>query len=163
ECSRRMADVGKAETAYSIVPETFVMALARQYDAFLGRLLRCLYLKKPELLNESDKQICYGNIIYFDSIDNAKECILVTEIEGVIRKSHAEQFAWMENKFKLKLREELAIWSTFIELTERRNLFAHCNGHVSNQYITVCKQHGIAAEHLPEVGKRLSVDDKYMT
>src|SRR5262249_24232637 len=59
--------------------------------------------------------------------------------------------------------EELAIRSVFIELTERRNLFAHCGGHVSNQYITVCKQHGIATDRLPDVGTRLSVDRKYVS
>lgn len=162
EHARRMAEVGKAAAARDILPQTVLVAMVSQFDAFLSRLLRCLYLKRPELLNDSDKQMSYGEVIGFDSIDTAKEFILEKEIEGVIRKSHAEQFVWMENKFRLKLREDLPIWPVFIELTERRNLFAHCNGVVSSQYIQVCKQHRVGEGKLPAVGDSLGANSTYI-
>ena len=83
------------------------------------------------------------------------------EIESVLRKSHTEQFDWLENKFGLKLRVDLKVWPVFVEVTERRNLFVHSNGMVSHQYLEVCKRHGSIPD--PDIipGKVLSVTRPY--
>ncbi|HHQ6001904.1 TPA: hypothetical protein ACSRWF_003804, partial [Morganella morganii] len=51
-------------------------------------------------------------------------------------------------------------WKYFIEITERRNLFVHTDGKVSNQYIAVCKREF----HQTDVceGEYLHVDDEYL-
>jgi hypothetical protein len=97
----------------------------------------------------------------FTSIAEARECILEKEVESVIRKSHAEQFQWMENKFAVPLRKDLDSWPKFIELTERRNLFVHTGGIVSSQYLKVCQEHGVVFSTTPTIGNELGLAPAY--
>jgi hypothetical protein len=144
-----------------IVPRSLLVALVSQFDSFLGGLLRTLFYLRPELLSSSEKQITFAELVEFGSVENAREHIIEKEIETVLRKSHADQFTWLENKFGLPLRKDLPAWKDFIELTERRNLFVHANGIVSGQYLKVCREHDVALEPPPTVGEQLDVSEPY--
>src|SRR5690606_6299156 len=72
-------------------------------------------------------------------------------------------FDWLENKFNIKLREDLPCWPKFIEITERRNLYVHCNGVVSSQYINTCLQNNYTFDKEVKVGDRLEIDPDYFT
>jgi hypothetical protein len=67
----------------------------------------------------------------------------------------------MENTFAIPLTKDLAIWPSFIELTERRNLFVHTDGVVSSQYIAVCKLHKCKLQEVVKEGDRLDVPQEY--
>jgi hypothetical protein len=123
--------------ANRIVPNSFLVSLVSQYDSYLGNLIRCLFYARPELLMGSDRSLTFKELSEFGTLSEARDSLIEREVETVIRKSHSEQFDWMEGKFKaledkdFSLRKGLASWPTFIELTERRNLFVHCDGVVS--------------------------------
>lgn len=151
----------KSILAYRLVQRSFVISLISQFDAFLGELIRVLFLIQPESLNASEKNITFSQLQNFESIEAAKEYIIEKEIEGVLRKSHTEQFDWLENKFGLKLREGLSIWPTFIEITERRNLFVHNRGIITNQYLSVCNKHNIDLQKDIQIGDQLQVTAEY--
>lgn len=148
-------------TSIELIPRNFLVSYVSEFDCFLGSLLRVIYTKKPELLNDSSRQITYSDLLSFDSLTDAKEQVLEKEIESILRKSHSEHFSILENKFDIKLRKDLGIWSEFIEITERRNLFVHANGIVSSQYLKVCSQHGSDVSGVA-VGDRLKVDSEYL-
>jgi len=146
--------------ATKLIPRSFIVALISQYDAYLSKLLKIIYIKKPELLNESDKNITLKQLFEYNSIEEAKECILEREIESVMRDSHNEQFKWMERKFNIKLTKDLAVWPNFLELTERRNLYVHNDGVVSNQYLKVCRENKINLSDI-NLGNELEVSLDY--
>ena len=133
-----------------------------QFDAFLGRLIKAIYYAKPEMLNASEKQLTFANLVQFGSVEAAREFLLEKEIESVLRESHAEHFEWLEKKLDIPLRKGLDIWATFIEMTERRNLFVHTNGIVSSQYITVCKKHHVEIKEDLVVVKKLHASEEYL-
>ncbi len=56
-----------------------MISLISQYDAFLGRLIRTLFLIKPESLSMSEKNISFAQLQTFESIEDAKEYILEKE------------------------------------------------------------------------------------
>jgi len=87
-----------------LVPASFLTSLISQYDAFLGQLIKALFDINPEMLNSSERNLSYSQLAEFDSISDAREHIVEKEIETVLRKSHAEQFDWLEKKFDLPLR-----------------------------------------------------------
>ena len=151
----------KANLALELVPRTFLASLVSQYDAFLGRLIRQLFIIKPDALDSSASTLTFSQLTEFGSVENAREYLIDKEVESVLRKSHAEQFDWLENKFGLKLRVDLKVWPVFVEVTERRNLFVHTNGTVSGQYLEVCKRHGSAVDPSLVPGKMLSVSRQY--
>jgi len=144
-----------------IVPRSFFISLISQYDAFLGRLISIIFITKPELLNASDKQLTYQQLLDFGTIDNATDYLVEKEVETVLRKSHAKQFDWMEQTYAIPLRKGLDCWQTFIEATERRNLFVHNDGIVNNQYFKICKEHKVNIPEEIELNKKLHVSRSY--
>jgi hypothetical protein len=157
---RLRRDIERASAASSLVPRSFLVALVSHYDSFLGLLIEALFLTKPEILNQSDKIISFSELVGFGSVEAARDHVIEKEIESVLRKSHAEQFEWLEASFKIKLREGLTVWPEFIEITERRNLFVHTGGQVSAQYLKMCRPHGVA-NNADARGKQLSVTPAY--
>jgi hypothetical protein len=144
-----------------LMPRSLLVSLVSQYDAYLGRLLRLVFLQKPEILNGSDRKLSFESLSSFTSIDEAREYILEKEVEGLLRSSHSDQFKWMERTFDLPLTKGLHSWPLFMEITERRNLFVHTDGVVSSQYIAVCRQHKCTLEADVVEGKVLNVPQKY--
>lgn len=157
--SRRL---GQYATATRIIPRNFLVAFVSEYDAFLGSLIKCFYSKKPELMNGLEKQIAFTDLLNFATLEEVKDYILEKDVEGILRKSHSDHFDALESKFSIKLRKDLKCWPSFIEIMERRNLFVHCDGQVSRQYISVCSEHGYQFNEKPAIGSKLDVKPDYL-
>lgn len=50
-----------------------------------------------------------------------------------------EQFEVLQKRLELKL-TEFPHWRRFVEAAQRRNLLTHCDGIVSEQYLSVCRK-----------------------
>ena len=149
-----------SQIAMKIIPESLFVSLISQYDSFLNKLLKILFKTRPEYINNSERELSFSQLIQFDSIEVAREYVIEKEVETILRKSHSEHFDYLENKLAMKLRVDLPIWQTFIEITERRNLFVHCDGMISNQYLKVCKENKCDVKNL-KLNERLNVDLEY--
>lgn len=95
-------------------------------------------------------------------MQEAKDYLVDKEVENVLRKSHHDQFSWMENFFNMKLRDNLDIWPSFVEICERRNLLTHTGGYVSQQYLDNCKSHKHSVSDI-KIGDKLSVSSEYFS
>lgn len=146
--------------ARKIIPESLFVSLISQYDAFLNQLLKTLFKIRPEYINNSERELSFSQLNEFDSIEKAREYVVEKEVETILRKSHTEHFDYLENKLTIPLRKDLPIWQTFIEITERRNLFVHCDGIVSNQYLKVCRENKCDLTGI-ELNKRLNISSEY--
>ncbi len=149
------------EHAKSLLPRSLHVTLVSQYDAYLGRLLRYIFLNKPEILNGSERKLTFEQLTQFSAIEEVREYVIEKEIESILRTSHIDQFRWMEKTFNLTLTKDLNSWPAYIELTERRNLFVHTDGVVSSQYLTVCKQNKCTIDESIAEGTSLGVPQKY--
>jgi hypothetical protein len=152
----------RTKTAVDLLPRNFLVSFISEYDSFLGKLLREIFFICPEILQGSDKTMTFSELTLLNSMEDAREYIVEKEVESVLRKSHSDQFSWIENTLKLVLRKGLYSWPCFIEITERRNLFVHADGAVSNQYIKVCKQYGVKLNNDLKPGDRLDVSHEYL-
>lgn len=151
----------KLHLARTLVPRSLFVSLVSQYDAYLGSLLRAIFITRPELLNASEKSLSFSQVASFPSIDAIRDHVIEKEIEGVLRSSHTDQIKWIEQRFGLPLTKGLAIWPTFIEITERRNIFVHTDGVISNQYLMVCRQAGVVSDGKLSEDDRLDVSQEY--
>lgn len=156
---QKKADNSKLAT--EIIQRNFIVSLVSQFDAYIGSLIRKIFIIKPELLNSSDKNLTFSKLVEYSSIEDLKEYIIEKEIEAVLRDSHTNQFKWLENKLNMTLTKDLPSWKDFIELTERRNLFVHSNGIISSQYLTICKKNEVNLEENIKVGDKLIVSNQY--
>ncbi|MEW6520557.1 MAG: hypothetical protein AB1461_14200 [Thermodesulfobacteriota bacterium] len=163
EAERKFRDAETASLSVKILPRSFLVTLVSLYDSYLYKLIFTIYSLKPELLNISEKQIQYSKLSEFTSIESARDYLIEKEVESVLRKNHAEQFKWLEKIISIPLRDGLDIWSEFIEITERRNLFVHCDGIVSTQYIEMCKIHGADLDKKCAAGDELTVKPDYFS
>lgn len=150
-----------AMTSIDLIPSNTVVSLVCQYDAFIGDLIRTAYLTCPSLLNSCDKNIQLSDILKVNSIDDIKGLIIDKEVETVLRKSHIEQIQWLENKIGITLTKDLKVYSSFVELTERRNLLVHTKGVISKQYISICSGNGVDVKDL-KVGDTLKTNTEYV-
>ena len=157
---RRRQD--RMETAIQLLPKKFLVSFVSEYDAFFGRLLRAIFYLKPDILNSSERAMTFGEMARLTDIEEARTIIVEKEVETILRKNHADQFGWLKSKIGVPFKKDLESWATFIELTERRNLFVHCDGEISSQYILACNRHGYVFEKPPIVGEKLGADQKYL-
>lgn len=146
--------------ANKVLPESLFVSLISQYDSFTNNLLKILFELRPEYINNSERELTFSQLVEFKSIEEAREYIIEKEVETVLRKSHSEQFDYLEKKLGIPLRKNLPVWQTFVEITQRRNLFVHCDGIVSNQYLKVCKESKCDTSKI-KVGQRLNINTKY--
>lgn len=146
---------------FRLIPRNFVISLVSQYDSFLGHIIRFIFAVKPDKLNASEKSIPYTDLIRFPNLDAAREYIIEKEVETVIRRSHIEQFTWLKEKLGTPFNKDLESWPVFIELTERRNLFVHCDGRISSQYLRICCDHKCSLPDNHRLNDQLEVPNKY--
>lgn len=153
-------NVNNAFAALDLYPKNIVVSLTCVYDAFLGNLIRLIYQFRPGLLNSCEKKFSFSDIAKYESIEKMKEKIIEKEVESVLRESHIEHFSWLSKKLEVNLTNDLPSFKDFIEISERRNLFVHTGGVVSEQYIDVCKKHGCNID--VTVGTKLDADRNYV-
>ena len=153
--------VNNSTTAIKIIKRNFLVSLISQFDTYTSDLIKTIFTVKPEMTNASEKQLTFAELSKFQSIESAQEYIIEKEIETVLRESHTEQFKWFEKKLNVQLRKDLPIWETFIEITQRRNLFVHNDGRVSTQYLSVCKENNVKLEEKIKLGSELKVELEY--
>lgn len=158
---RLSGQLNNAVVAAHMVPESFVVTLVSQYDAFLRSLLYLLYIRKPGLINASEKTFTFTEISNFSSIEDARNLIIDNEIDSIMRESHLSQLRWLEKKIGIPLTKDLDVLPLFIEITERRNLFVHTGGKVTNQYMKVCSDANVNLNSSIKIGDKLIVDQEY--
>lgn len=137
------------------------LTLFATFDSFTGDLLTACYGKKPELFNAIDRTMTVSEMLEFGNVDDIKKIILSSEIEAFRRKSYIEQFQVLENRFGINLRN-FNNWANFVECGQRRNLFTHCDGRVSEQYLTICHTHKCKLPEELKVGEQLEISPKYL-
>ncbi|MCW8346691.1 hypothetical protein MD535_11850 [Vibrio sp. ZSDZ65] len=150
----------------SQVPRTLVKSLFlnvfSDFDTFTGELLASIYEKKPVLYQSISKNVPFSDILKYADIDTLKTRILSEDIENFRRKSYVEQFDELEKQFSIKTLKDFKNWAVFVEATQRRNLFMHCDGIVSEQYIKICSEHKCDLKNV-KVGDKLTLSYSYLT
>lgn len=136
------------------------LGLFSAFDAYTGALLTAIYNKKPELFGKMNKSVTVASILQHTSFESLKKEILHDEIENFRRKSYVEQFEELEATFGLKLKA-FERWPQFVECTQRRNLLTHCDGIVSEQYLSVCQNENVKFPQPIFVGDTLGLGSGY--
>src|SRR5690625_571739 len=156
--SRRLKNTNIAQ---KVVPRSFLVSLVSQYDAFIGSLVKELLNAKPEILSDSDRQLTFSQLKRFQNFEDAQNFIIEKEIDSLLRKSHSDQIEWIKNKFNIKISPGEDLWASFIELTERRNIFVHADGNVTTQYFNTCSK--LNLKHIKDIriGTELWVPQDY--
>lgn len=147
--------------ALPVLARSLFMQMFCEFDAFMGTLLKTIYLRNADLLKGISREISLTDLLEYEDIEAVKRAMLDKEIETFRRDSYVEQFSQLEKKFGLTLRK-FPEWGEFVELSQRRNIFTHNDGVVSDQYLTVCEREGWQFKERPKHGDPLSADTRYI-
>ncbi len=137
------------------------LVLVSKWDAYVGNLLRWLFSVQPSIIDNSERSLSLSDLVKMGNIENARSHIVALEIEAILRTSHVDQFRYFEDRLKIPLRKDLLAWPKFVELTQRRNLLAHTDGVVSEQYIKICTEHKCDVAPETAVGTKLDIKRAY--
>lgn len=159
--SKMMRNLGNTALAFDMTGVNAVIGMVSRYDGFLGDLMKQIFADKPEILNGSDKEFKASDILTYADFNELKEVLVEKEIETLLRKNHVDQLQWLEGKLKVPLKD-FKLFPEFVEIMERRNLFVHCNGVVSRQYLSECKKNRVVLPEDLKPGVRLEADMKYV-
>lgn len=169
--AKKMAELADAlrrmkRAAFSNAPGSIQRALYiylfSTFDYFTGEIITALFGKKEELFSRLDRSVSFSDIVEANDLDDLKKIALRNAIEDVRRKSYADQFKWLESFFDIELRKWNR-WPEFIEASQRRNLYVHCDGVVNEQYLLMCKQVEYKLASDVVVGCRLTINDSYFS
>ncbi len=150
----------RSQDPSEILTKSLFTQLFAEFDAYIGELLKIIYLKNDKLLKGIAREISLSDLLDFDDLNAVKLSMLDKEIETFRRDSYIEQFATLEKKFKLSLRK-FSEWAQFVELSQRRNILTHNGGMVSDQYLAVCDKEGHKFPSKPKIGDSLGVTFDY--
>ena len=82
-------------------------------------------------------------------------------IEDFRRESYIEQFQRLQKMFEIELKK-FDRWTVFVETSQRRNLVAHGDGIVSEQYIEICRREGVEIPQDIGLGSTIEITDAYL-
>jgi hypothetical protein len=140
-----------------------LLRLFSAYDTFIGNLLRALFDKKPDLFLKLGGEVKITVIIKSAEINSFKRTILNDYIDDFRGDSYSDQFKALEKLTEISTLTSFSNWPSFIEAAQRRNLFAHCGGIVTEQYLTNCRSAGVALPADIKAGDTLALDDAYLS
>lgn len=146
----------------AILAKSLFTQLFAEFDAYMGELLKIIYLKNDKLLKGISREISLTDLLDFEDLNAVKLSMLEKEIETFRRDSYIDQFSTLEKKFNLSLRK-FSEWSQFVELSQRRNILTHNGGLVSDQYLVVCDREGHKFQTKPKIGDSLGVTFDYFS
>lgn len=158
-----LSTIVKLHRAEQLFRNQSIVSFISRFDEFIGEFLKIVLLKNPDWLKTNEKKISYKELIELESIEKAIEGVIIKEIDNLLRSSHMEQIDYIDENLKLGIRKECSNLSHFYEATERRNLFVHTGGIISNSYISNCRKLDIEIDENITIGKYLKANDKYIS
>lgn len=149
------------DEAMVALPGAILLSLVATFDSYISDTIRIMLRSKPERFSGSDKTITIKDVLSMKSFDDVVNKVIDDQIASLMRGNHVDQIKFIESNFNIKIRDDYDEWSKFIEIFERRNLVAHGNCIVNNQYIEICSSNRFDISGL-EKGTKLSLDSKYL-
>lgn len=150
----------RSQESSKLLMRSYIVSMVSQFDAFIANLMRSLYEINPDKLKQAGHMMTFADLQTFPSIEAAREFVIESKIENILRDSHQEQFKEIASTIGVQTLNKFDNWPVFVEITQRRNLFVHSNGVVSSQYLNICKSEGVDLEDISK-GRQLDVDRPY--
>lgn len=152
-------NIERSRQAMNIFPQSMFISIVSQFDVLIAQLIKFIYLSFENKLLEIEDQIQYRDVFKIGDIEKIKEKLIDKKIDSILRESHSKQMREMGKIIGVNL-DKSELWGDFIEMTQRRNLFVHCKGVVSSQYIDECKKEKCKIDE-SLLGQTLKVDKDY--
>lgn len=149
--------------SHAVVEQSLFSSLTSLFDGFLGELLLELLFLEPRLLEScADTTVTYKELTNFDNIEDARKYVAERKVDAILHENPENMFKAIEKTFGVKLSPKPpALWSEFVEITQRRHLFQHTAGRVTKRYLASCRDAGVEDKKLPKLGSTVAIGGVY--
>ena len=159
--NRRRIEFEKMYTSKNEICRSLFISIVSKFDAFVAYTIKFILKNYKDARLSSNTQVNFSEIEKYSTIEDLRNVMIDKIAEDELYGTHADFIASIQKHAKIDLKlTSLDFWSRYIELTERRNLFVHCDGIVSQKYINVCSQHNALSENI-ELKTKLTLDETY--
>lgn len=161
EYKKLRRDRDNSSNALKILPRSVFVSGVSHFDVFIGSIIKIILDTQPNIISP-EKTLSFADIKGFKTIREAVDHLIDKEIDALLFDSHTAHLDWLSKKTGVQLSDKLSSEiPTFIELTERRNLFVHADGIVNERYIRQCKEGDVKVASDCTKGSELGVDSRY--
>ncbi len=138
-----------------------IVLMVARFDKFIIDVLDVYFKNQPALLKSNEKALTYSEVLDLNSSDSVLNILIEKEVDKLLRNSHYDLIEYLDTKLKIGIKSHFENLPTFIEITERRNLFVHTGNIVNRHYLGTCKQHNAELDSKIKEGSVLSVSNQY--
>jgi hypothetical protein len=110
-----------ATLANVILPQSLLVAMVSQHDAFMGGALR--------------RSVGFGELQSMGGLDELRDRFIEEQIRDVLRQSHRAQLQWIADLLGMRIDSDPELLDRFREVVHRRHLYAHNAGIINAKYI----------------------------
>lgn len=121
----------KSLESQQLMDRNSLLALISIAEWFLSRLIHLYYTKYPETLEGKDKVFSLKDLMAFDSVAEAREYLLESKVEDIMRGAFSDWINFFKTTCKLSMSYIDKNIDDMVEACQRRNLIVH-NGAVIN-------------------------------
>jgi hypothetical protein len=150
-----------ADTAKKIVQRSLVAALISEYETFLARILKLVLLERPEVCAGLQKTVETAHVFGCDTIQNLRSLVVDEVIDRFLYRGCEDQLKWLTDTFHVELKSNIDFFPQFVEISERRNLYTHSDGVITEKYLSKCAAVGVLTGSDLHVGDELLVGRGY--
>ena len=147
----------------NIICESLLIYAFSSFDAFVGMLLRNMYKEISDLGHKfNDKELTVKKLKDLGNVEAAVNSVIDQDVSALIRKSYIELMSKLETRHGFSTLTSFPNWPVFVEAAQRRNLITHCDGVVSSQYLSICKDNDCQLDASVVEGCKLEVGPEYL-
>jgi len=154
-----LLEYSKSIHSQQLMDSNSALALISIVEWFLSRLIHLYYTKHPETLEGKDKVFSLKELLLFESVADAREYLLESKVEDIMRSSFLDWIAFFKTTCKLSMSYLDKNIDDMVEACQRRNLIVH-NGAVVNS-IYLSKVSSSLTKGLKK-GQTLSISKDYL-
>lgn len=150
----------QARLALDNVPNSIFVMLVSHLDNHFKRTLKIVLDSRKDLIDGTEKNISLSELFEMRNMDEAKAYVLDRELDDILN-TRIKYFGWLKSKLKIDVQFDKVLFSRLYEITERRNLFVHTGGFVTQRYLDICKRQGLSFKEKTTSGDKIKIRPDY--
>ena len=131
----------RIEKQKALLYKNSLVTLTSTVELFLSQLLHFYFDRFPEAVGAHEKFFSLDDLKALGSIEDAKQHLIESEGEDVLRGSLEDWIRFLKERVNLSMGYLNAAKDNLIEVYQRRNLLIHNGGRVNSIYLSKVKRH----------------------
>jgi hypothetical protein len=160
--SRNIDEANRFRQISTVHRNALLLALIAEYEIHFRKLVTILFRSNPLQFVGNDTEVKTLDVFKATDLKQLQETIFAAKVDKFLSGSHYDKLKSLGARVDKNFLSDAKLTAEFVEICERRNLFAHNGGVVNAGYLDKCEAVEFKWTEKPSVGDLLSIDDHYL-